>query len=454
MRKSELSRRDFMRIGAGAGVTGGATQISILSPKTMLGASPRAAAPSDRVRLGFIGTGVRGCTLIKTALTCPGAEMVAACDLYDGRLVAARENANKEIATTKDYRAILDRQDIDAVFVATPDHWHARIVQEACAAGKDAYCEKTMSHTPDEGFAMVAAMQTHQRILQVGSQRASSILYARAKEIYDSGALGEVTAIEAWLDRNDPTGAWVYPIPPDASETTIDWKQFLGSAPERPFDPKRFFRWRCFRDYGEGLPGDIYVHLLTGIHFVAGINGPPLRAESMGGIFQWKDGRDVPDLLWTLYEYPGLRVSVRSNLNNESVDVTRFFGTKGTLEIKGSVLTFTPQDTRPRPEPYSILGWPQKLREDYLRDWHAQHPEPAPGEYSVAAEAQSFQAPAGYDDARDHINNFLESVRTRRAPVEDAVFGNHTALAGHMANYSYEKKTAAVWDASAKRITS
>jgi hypothetical protein len=192
--------------------------------------------------------------------------------------------------------------------------------------------------------------------------------------------------------------------------------------------------------------------MLTGIHFIAGINAPPLQAESMGGLFRWREDREVPDLMWTLYDYQGFQVSVRSNLNNESVDVTRFFGTKGTLEIKGTILTFVPQDTRPRPEGYSILGWPQKLREDYLREWHAEHPEPAPGQSSVATEAESFKAPDDYDDSRDHINNFMESVRTRRPPVEDAVFGNNTALACHMANHSHLKKTAATWDAATKKI--
>ena len=375
MPKSGLSRREFLRVGAGTAVASSVGGTSTLIPQETLQASPRVAAASDRVRFGSIGTGVRGCTLIRTALASPGTEIVAACDLYDGRLTAAKEYANKDLFTTKDYRAILDRPDIDAVFVATPDHWHARIVEDACAAGKDVYCEKT-----------------------------------------------------------------------------IDWRQFLGNAPMRPFDAKRFFRWRCFRDYGEGLPGDIYVHLLTGIHFIAGITAPPLRAESMGGLFWWKEDRDVPDLMWTLYDYRDFRVSIRSNLNNESVDVTRIFGTQGTLEIKGNLLTFTPQDTRPRPEPYSILGWPQKLREEYLRQWHAEHPEPAPGQYSVEREAESFSAPNGYDDSRDHISNFIQSMRTRQTPVEDAVFGNNVALACHMANYSETKRAIATWDAATERI--
>jgi predicted dehydrogenase len=447
-----FNRREFIRLGAGATALGAVGKVTTLAPSRTW-AAPGAVPPSDTVRFASIGTGVRGCEDLKTALSVPGTEMVATCDLYDGRLIAAQEAAGKQLATTKDYRAILDRKDVDAVIVATPDHWHSKIVEDACAAGKDVYCEKPMSHEVDQGFAMAAAAEEHHRIVQVGSQRRSGIVFAKAREIYQSGALGQVTAIEAWIDRNDASGAWVYPIPPDANEKTIDWDRFLGDAPKRPFEAARFFRWRCFRDYGEGLPGDLFVHLLTGILTITGINAAPERALSTGGLFRWKDGRDQPDLIWTFYEYPGVRVAVRCNLNNESPsDVTRLFGTKGTLEVKGETVTFAPQDTTPRPEAYSIFGWPEKLRKEYLREWHAQHPEPAPGKYSLAEEAQSFQAPPGYEDQIDHMNNFFESVRTRRPSVEDAVFGNHTAIACHMANHSYFNQTVAVWDEARRKI--
>ena len=453
MAKDQLSRRQFICVGAGATALGAAGKVTTLTPG-YASAAPHTVPPSDTVRFASIGTGVRGCEIMQAALSCPGTEIVATCDLYDGRLVAAQEIAGKSLATSRDYRASLDRKDVDAVLVATPDHWHSRIVEDACAAGKDVYCEKPMSHRVEQGFSMVAAMRKYDRIVQVGSQRRSGIVYLKAKEIYDSGYLGKVTAIEAWIDRNDASGAWVYPIPPDASEKTIDWNRFLGDGPKRPFAPERFFRWRCFQDYGEGLPGDLYVHMLTGIFTVTGINTPPVRAYSTGGLLRWKDGRDVPDLIWTLYDYPDFRVAMRCNLNNESTDVTRIFGTHGTMEIKGGVLTVSPQDTRPQPEGYSIYGWPAKQRKEYLRDWHAEHPAPPPGKYQVAEQTQTFQPPAGYDDERDHMNNFMESVRTRRPSVEDAVFGNHTAIACHMANHSYFQKTVAVWDGEARNIRS
>jgi predicted dehydrogenase len=451
MKDHELNRRQFMQLGAGATALGVAGKVSVLQP-TRSSAAPRPVAPSDTVRFASIGTGVRGCEIMKAALSVPGTEIVATCDLYDGRLIAAQEVAQKRLPTTKDYRAVLDRNDVDAVLVATPDHWHSRIVQDACAAGKDVYCEKPMTHKVEQGFTMIDAAQKHQRIVQVGSQRRSGIVWAKARQIYQSGYLGEVTAVEAWIDRNDASGAWVYPIPPDASDKTVDWNQFLGDGPRRSFDPARFFRWRCFTDYGEGLPGDLYVHMLTGIFTITGINEAPRRAFSIGGLFRWKDGRDAPDLIWTFYEYPDFRVGMRCNLNNESAEVTRIFGTKGTLEISGGVLTASPQKTEPKPEDYSILGWPERLRNQYRKEWHQQHPETAPGNYRVTDQVQTYAAPDGYDDEIDHMHNFMESVRTRRPSVEDPVFGNHTAIACHMANYSYFNKTVAVWDNDSKSI--
>lgn len=449
--KCTFSRRDFMRVSAAATAVGAASKVNILAPSVMA-AAPRAVAPSDRVRFASIGTGVRGCEDLETAISC-GAEMVATCDLYDGRLIAAQEHAHQHLPTTKEYREILDRKDIDFVLVATPDHWHAKITQDAFTAGKDVYCEKPMTHKVEEGFQIIDGMREHNRVMQVGSQCRSSITYAKAREIYQSGALGTVTLIEAWIDRNDASGAWVYPIPPDANEKTIDWNTFLGDAPKRPFDAKRFFRWRCFRDYGEGLPGDLFVHLLTGIYTIAGLEGPPSRALSTGGIFRWKDGRDYPDLILTLYDFPNLRVAVRCNLNNDSAGgLTRIFGTDATLEVRGETVTMMPQNTSPQPEGYSVEGWPAKLRAEYLEQWRTEHPAPKPGEFKEENGAVTYHAPEGYSEDRDHMANFLNAVRSRGHADEDAVFSNWTAIACHMANYSYFNKGAAVWNESSKEI--
>ena len=445
-----LTRRDFMRIGSGSVAAGAAGKFTLLEPAAAWGAG-RAVAPSDRVRFASIGTGTRGCELLQASLAVPGIECVAVCDLYDSRHEAAHEAGQKQVPATRSYKEILDRKDVDAVIVAVPDHQHRRIVVEACAAGKDVYCEKPMSHTVEDGFAMVDAVRKGNRIMQVGSQRVSSIVYEKARELYASGALGDVFFIEGSSDRNSPSGAWVYPIPPDASERTIDWNAFLEGAPKRPFDAARFFRWRCFSDYGEGLAGDLFVHLLSGIHFISGTNEAPQRAQSSGGLFRWKDGRDFPDLIETLYDYPKFRVVLRCNLNNAGGEPIKFHGTKGTMEINGQTLTFTPQDVSPQPEGYSLKGWPARLRKEYLAQWIAEHPQGGPLDYQPV-EAETFTAPQGYSDVSAHQANFFDAVRTRKPTVENEEFGNHAAIGCHLANYAYFKNTIATWDAVTKTI--
>lgn len=451
MFSDSVTRRKFMHIGTGALAAGVVAKTTLLQPH-LLSAAARPVPPSDTVRFASIGTGVRGCELLDASLRVPGVECVAICDLYDGRQIAGREAVKKDVPVTRNYREILDRKDVDAVILAVPDHQHRHLFEEACAAGKDVYCEKPMSHTVEDGFAMVDAAHKNNRIVQIGSQRVSSILYAKAKEFYDSGKLGEVTAIEGSWDRNGPSGAWVYPIPPDANETTIDWNAFLGSAPKRPFDPVRFFRWRCFSDYGEGLAGDLFVHLISGIHFITGTNAVAERAQSTGGLFYFKDGREFPDLIETFYEYPAFRVHLRCNLNNEGGEFIAFYGKKGTLIIKDATLTFTPQDTRPQPEGYSVKGWPAELRNQYLKTWHEEHPLPAPHAVGVDDQSETFVLPPGYSDVVDHQANFFSAVRTRKPVVENEIFGNNAVIGCHLANFAYSNRTIAVWDGSAKKI--
>ena len=448
MDHGSLTRRQFLQLGAAATA---AVKVTMLQPKPLwTGARP--VAPSDTVRFASIGTGVRGCELLQATLRVPGIECVAVCDLYDSRHEAGKEAVKKEVPSTRDYRAILDRKDVDAVIVAVADHQHRKVLVDACAAGKDVYCEKPMSHTVEDGFAMIDAAHKANRIVQIGSQGVSSILYAKAKEIYDSGKLGDVFMIEAYSDRNSASGAWVYPVPPDASEQTIDWNAFLDGAPKRPFDPVRFFRWRCFTDYGEGLAGDLFVHLISGIHFITSTNSIPQRAQSTGGIFRWKDGREFPDLIETFYDYPKFRMVLRCNLNNDAGGLLAFYGTKGTMLIKDSTVSYKPQDTRPQPEGYSIYGWPARLRTEYLKKWREEYPLPTPLDFRVDEEGETFSTPPDYDAVPDHQANFFNAVRTRKPVVENEVFGNNAAIGCHMANFAYFNKAIAVWDAGAKKI--
>ena len=440
------TRRDFVRLGAGTLAAGAVAKHTILKPPELSAQTP--AANGRKIRFVSIGTGIRGCDLLRSARQVPTGECVGTADLYTMHQKAGQEAYGADLPTTRDYRSLLDRKDVDAVIVAVADFQHRHVVLDCLEAGKDVYCEKPMSHNVADGFAMVEAVQKGKRIFQVGSQRVSNIVYKRAAEIYKSGRLGEVTYIEAHIDRNGPSGAWVYPIPPDASPERIDWKTWIRDAPERPFDPVRFFRWRCFADYGEGVAGDLFVHLLSGIQFVSGINAPPTRAYSSGSLTHFKDGRDYPDLLATLYDYPGVTVNMHCNQNNANEESTVFYGREATLTITGDTVTLAPQDTSPQPEGYSTDGWTAEDKKKYLDEWRAAHPEKPP----KLGEVETFSAPRRYDDTADHIANFFRAVETREHVVEDEIFGNHAAIACHMANHSYFHRNLATWDASTQTI--
>jgi predicted dehydrogenase len=445
-----MTRRDLVLTGTGALAAGAGIQSTLLKPLLFAAQTSSDSSTSRRIRFVSIGTGIRGCDLLRSARQVPTGVLVATADLYDMHQQAGKEAYGADVPTTRDYRSLLDRKDVDAVIVAVPDHQHRRVVLDAVAAGKDVYCEKPMSHTVADGLEMVKAVQSGRRILECGSQRVSNILYKQAADIYASGRLGEVHYIQAHVDRNSPSGAWVYPIAPDANAQTIDWPAFLRDAPERPFDPIRFFRWRCFSDYGEGLAGDLYVHLLSGIQFVSGINAIPGRAQSSGSLTHFNDGRDFPDLLVTLYDYPGVTVNLHCNQNNESGEATIFYGKEATMTITGNALTVAPQDTSPRPEGYSLDGWTAAAKQQYLNQWHAEHPAPP----SRVREVETYSLPPGYDDTADHLANFFRAVETREHVVEDEVFGNNAAIACHMANHSYFHRNVATWDAASQTIKS
>jgi len=440
-----ISRRDFVRLGATTVAAGAAAKTILLEPSVLAAQTPQT---SRQIRFVSIGTGIRGCDLLRSAKKVQSGVCLGTADLYEMHRKAGVEAYGADIPTTHDYRELLDRKDVDAVIVAVADFQHRRVVLDCLAAGKDVYCEKPMSHNVSDGLAMVKAVQNGKRIFQAGSQRVSNTVYKKAAEIFKSGRLGEVTSIEAYTDRNSPSGAWVYPVAPDASAQTIDWNAWLRDAPQRPFDAERFFRWRCFADYGEGVAGDLYVHLLSGMQCVTGINAIPERAYSTGSLTHFKDGRDFPDLLATLYDYPGARVNVHCNQNNAAGDITTFYGKEATLTINGNTLTVTAQDTRLQPEGYGLDGWTTETKQKYLSDWHAAHPEPP----APLPAPETFAAPQGYDDTADHIANFFQAVGTREHVVEDEVFGNNTATACHMANYSYFHKNVATWDAAAQTI--
>jgi predicted dehydrogenase len=446
MKPNDLSRREFLGVGA---VAAGASLAGQKIPGAKILQRAARAPAAERVRFGMIGIGMQGSGLLSEAITLPDVECVAACDLYDGRHTLAREIVRPDLPVTRRYRELLDNKDIDCIVAAVPDHWHMPVVVDAVNAGKDIYCEKPMSHSPADGVAMVSAAKKTGRIVQIGSQRVSSRICAKAKEMISQGMLGDLMLVEGWLGRNDPTGAWEYPPPPDLSPSNLDWDTWQGRVPKRAFDPLIFARWRCWKEYGTGVAGDLLVHLVSGMMFMLGINAPPAQAMAVGGIRRWKDGRNMPDVHGVLYYFGDLPVYMRLNLGTAMPETYRIQGAKGILEVTGSSIQYSPQlgiDTYPS---YYTGSYPHAMREAYLAQWHKDHDEQL--RQAPMAETVSFEGP-DFDDIRPHLATFFNAVRTRTPVVEDAVFGHHAALACHMANESYFRRSAVTWDEASATI--
>jgi predicted dehydrogenase len=413
---------------------------------------------NESIRFATIGLGGMGTAGTETAIAVPGTKLAAVCDVYDGRLARAREAWGQSLAVTRDYREILNRGDIDAVIVATPDHWHARIANDAMLAGKDVYVEKPMVRNWEEGQQLIETARKRNRILQVGSQRVSSVVYAKARELYRSGAIGELNMVEAWWDRNSSLGAWRYSIPPDAGPKTVGWDLFLGPAPRRPFDAQRLFQWRNWRDYGTGVAGDLFVHLFSGLHFVTGAIGP-VRVFASGGLRFWTGDRDVPDILMGLYDYPqtdhhpAFNLSLRVNFASGAGETTgfRFTGSEGILTIgQGVTLARPPEAAEPGMTPG---GFSRATQEEIIREYRRQHPprRQTAGTMTESGE-ERWLPPRGYSDLADHYANFFAAVRSRKPVVEDATFGLRAAGPAVVSNTSYFERRIVRWDPAAMRV--
>jgi predicted dehydrogenase len=448
------ARRDFLKLAAGAAALTRSTQLIAQEPAPN-GCAPVAA--SDRLGIALIGAGGQGNSDVRAALKVPGVQLVGVADIYDGRLQRAKEVYCKDLLTTRDHREILARKDVDAVLIATPDHWHAAIAIEALNAGKDVYCQKPMTQTVEDGQRLVEAQKKTGRIVQVGSQRVSSIVYAKARDLMKSGAIGDLFLVEAWWNRNSALGAWQYTIPADASPANIDWDRFLGRAPKRPFDPVRLFRWRNYSDYGTGVAGDLFVHLFSGLHAVTGSLGPN-RVMTAGGLRYWKDGRDAPDVMLGLYNYPkterhpefnlSLKVNFADHAGGE--EGFRFLGTDGVMTIlrDGVTITRKPKDREPG---YTIDTFPKAAQEAFLKEYRQKYP---PTEDISKATEERYMAPRGYSEQDHHLKNFVEAVKGRKAVVEDAVFGLRAAGPALLSNISLFENRAVSWNPETMRIES
>ncbi|MBN2290512.1 MAG: Gfo/Idh/MocA family oxidoreductase, partial [Candidatus Glassbacteria bacterium] len=419
---NSLTRREFL---GRTTLLASAASLAAGAGKTRAQLNNGAVPPPSRVGVGVIGTGVRGTELLQASRNIFGVDLVAACDLYKGHLDRALELTGGGISTTGEYQDVLARREVDAVIVAVPDHWHRKVLLDAVAAGKHVYVEKPLTHKLEEGDEMVRAVEKSQKVVQVGSQCVSLACTQKARELIGSGKLGKVTLVDAEILRYSSLAACYYPIPPDASARTVDWERFLGEAPRREFDPKRFFQWRLFWDYSGGLCTDLFVHLISATHYIMGVREPESVA-CLAGTFNWKNYREVPDQLCALVNYPqGFQLKLTTSVNNgHQGPVITFYGTEGTLEYGWSWLKYYYQ---PMQEAfgYATHSWAAETADRYREIMGLDEKmRPLAGRPAGASEPMEYSPSGGDDEDTAHLRSFYDAVRTGAKPAEDVRFGN------------------------------
>jgi predicted dehydrogenase len=422
-----MKRREFIKQGIVA--------TTALSAKRIWGAN-------DRVMIGLIGCGGRGMDVAKQMREVPGAEYIAVCDVYEPQARAAKEWAGPSTAIYQDFRKLLERKEIDAVHIATPDHWHAIPMILACQAGKDVYVEKPLAHNIKEGRAMVEAARRYQRIVQTGTQHRSAPHYREVQRIIQSGELGEVRFVRVWNYSNlTPFGIGQAPDSPVPQG--LDWDLYLGPAPARPFNKNRFLRtFRWFWDYAGGSITDFGTHRFDTVHQVMGSDAPR-SVSATGGRFTLKDAGEMPDVLQVTYEYPNFILSYEAcNINAH--------GTGGRTP---GMVYYQMRDKDDRPHGEAYYGTNGTLIAD--RIGFEIYPEPKPaakkdGSQNQKAPISGYRTEAKRNSAKDatdlHVKNFIECVRSRRKPNADIEIGHRSTIVPHLGNIAYKTKKKLVWD--------
>ncbi len=395
----------------------------------------RAQGANDKVQVGWIGVGIRGYSLIGTLMDVApkDAHVKAVCDSFTGHLARGKDKVQTmqkdSPATYDDYRRMLEDKSIDAVFIMTPEHLHHDMVIAALQAGKNVYCEKPLSHTIEEGLDMIKAVEKSGKKLQVGTQRRSSLLYQRAKEIYDSGALGKVTFVRGFWYRNSlpDNPQWRYEIPADANESNADFSKFLGRASKRPFSLPRYFQWRLYWDYSGGISTDLLVHQTDASHLVLGAHAPKSVIAS-GGSYYWdsldKERREVPDTMTAAFEYPnGFQINYSCMFANQHYGYgEQFFGSEATMEVMNL------QDLHVYNESFG-KDTPDRIKS-------------RPEIHVNAAKDLGQTNPTG-----DHIKNFISALKYNEALHCDVRCGHEAAVTGHLATMSFRRDKKVFWDA-------
>jgi len=373
---------------------GGAAAMTAASYSRVLGAN-------DTIQLGVIGTGDRGTFVMGHFMSTQKVHVAAVCDIYGEHIDRARTKATDARSFT-DHRKLLEEKGIDAVLIATPDHWHARTAIDAVNAGKDVYCEKPLTRTIDEGPRIVKAARINERVFQVGMQQRSGVHYLRAKHEYlDSGRLGKITLARTWWHGNT-YHLRKAPASLQTQPSNLDWAHFLGPVRWRDWDPQQYYNWRAYLDYGGGQVTDLFTHWIDVVHMFMN-QDVPKSASAAGGVYAYKDGRTAPDTINVLLEYPGdytatFEATLVPGIKGEAVEMC---GTEGRLLIDRQHYEFHPfgRDAQP-----------------------------------VIVKAEP------YDLTLDHVRNFLECVRTRKRPNGDVLIGHRSAQASHLGNIAYVEK--------------
>src|SRR4051812_35301440 len=438
---NDESRRSFIT-KISKGVAGAALIPSIITARNRnksfeeLVRSGQNYSANDQLQIALIGAGGMGTADTNTAITVPGVKLLAVCDLYDGRLADAKKKWGNDIATTRDFRQILDRKDIDAVIIATPDHWHKDISVAAMNSGKSVYCEKPMVHDITEGPAVIAARDKNKVIFQVGSQGLSSLGNEKAKQLLKDGAIGKLNYAEGFWARMSPTGAWQYPIPADASPQTVGWDTFVANTNKRPFDATRFFRWRNYRDYGTGVSGDLFVHLFSSLHYVTGSIGPD-KVMATGGLRYWKDGREVPDIMLGMFDYPETPVHPAFNLSlrvnfvdgTGGTNYLRMVGSEGSMTVEWDKVTlYKNKSTEDANDPLLKTKNNTAAGKEYVYERKTMLPP----------DNLVYTADQGYKGAHfDHFYNWATAIRNKTDVTENSLFGYRAAAPALLCNDSF-----------------
>jgi predicted dehydrogenase len=417
-----------------------------------LGFKPQSAqknvSPNNAINVGMIATGARAQQLMENIKEIPGTEIIAVCDAYTGRIERAIERTAGRAKDYGDYKKIIADKNIDVVVIASPDHLHTQQAIGAMESGKHIYIEKPLTYTIEEGLQLIEVAKRNKVAFQVGSTGMSSILALKAKEMIAAGKLGQVTMVRAEYNRNTAGGAWIYPIPPDASPDTMNWDMFLGAAPKHPFSPERFFRWRCYKDYSGGIPTDLFVHLCTTVHYIMNVEMCD-SVIAMGGLYRWKESRDVPDTINASLAYPkGFMLNISSTFNNEQGDDRgiQFLGTEGSLELVRGKLIFTKENVYDSND-WVVESWPSELEKKYYQDPEIKADEqPWTKQPQVIPEGETYIA-EGLGATMVHLHEFFDAVRNETATKEDVMVGHRAASCAHLVNLSIENKKTVYWDA-------